>query len=265
MSKKRTRRRVLQLSGTALTAAVAGCTNTGGTSDDGEPTTNGTTQTTTQQTSKPEENETQTTSTAESVDIQPATGPIPNAPVPESPSEHTYAVMGNADVTATVYGNWKCPHTENFVSQQLPDIVTEYVEPGDLQVEFRALAYRDGEPFLGSDAPRAARAGLAVWNADPKAYWQYFATMFANQPNEDRTWATTDQLVRFAASADVKNQATVEEQISGDAYADAVDTTTTAAAAKDVYSIPRVVVDGTVTAPTVDPEKTQKQLDEATK
>lgn len=266
MPKKRTRRRVLQLTGTALTAAVGGCASvTDKFSDDAEQTTTSNTQTIATQTTEADENESQTTGTPEPVEIQPASGPIPKAPVPGSPGKHQYAVMGNADATATVYGNWKCPHTKNFVNNLLPDIVTEYVEPGKLQVKFRALAYRSDEPFLGPDAPRAARAGLAVWNADPHSYWQYFASVFANQPDEDREWATTELLTRFAASANVQNQSQVTQKIGGNAYANLVNTTTTAASDANVYSVPRVVVDGTVTAPTVDFEATKEQLDEATK
>lgn len=269
MPEKRSRRRVLALTGSALAVTLGGCAGVTGRGSDGtDRATNTTTTTSAARTSEQTETRTRTTETratetAEPIEIEPASGPLANAPASDAPKEHRYAVMGSADTTATLYGSWKCPYTEDFVSDQLPRIVTEYVEPGDLQVEFRGLAYYDDEPFLGPDAPRVTRAGLSVWNADPQSYWRYFASVFANQPDESRQWATTDLLLRFAASAGVGDRPRVKREIDGGAYDDAVRATTKAATEREITSVPRIAVDGTVTAPTVDPEATREQLEAA--
>lgn len=174
--------------------------------------------------------------------------------------------MGDDDAaeTATVYGNWKCPYTAAFVTEQFPGIVERYVEPGDLRLRFRAVAYRDGEAFLGSDAPRAARAGLAVWNRDPDAYWSYFSTVFANQPPEREAWATTEQLTTFADAAGVRNAEALAREIGSGRHAEAVAETVETVTKREIYSVPRLAVGDAVVAPTVSPREATALLDEAT-
>jgi hypothetical protein len=79
---------------------------------------------------------------------------VANAPVPDSPSSLTYGTMGGGDrPTVTYYGNWKCPYCAQFSASFLGDLVTDYVESGDINLRFRALSYINGKPFLGPDAP----------------------------------------------------------------------------------------------------------------
>lgn len=272
MSNRKTRRRVLQLSGAALVGSLAGCA--GLTDSDGEETPEPTTEApTTEPTSEP------TTSAATETEAESESGyemkrasevessglDLEQASLPGTPADHTYARMGSDDASATVtlYGNWKCPYTQEFVLTRLDEVVETYVAPGDLAFEFRAIAYRDGEPFLGPDAPRAARAGLAVWDLDPKSYWSYFGAVFANQPQERYDWATADQLVEFAKATDIGNAAKVGQRLDANAYATAVQATVESAAEVGVYTVPRLEVDGEVVAPTVDWESTVETLDAA--
>lgn len=184
--------------------------------------------------------------------------------VPTPTEETTYATMGSDDVaTATLFGNWKCPYTRDFVLEQLPEIVDEYVRPGDLRIKFRSLAYLGNEPFLGPDAPRAARAGLAIWESDPDAFWRYFMYVFENQPHERHAWAQPELLVRFAEAADVADPGGIRRAITGGEFSDPVEQTVEAAVEAGIGTVPRIEVDGEVTAPTVNPERTRAQLDEA--
>ncbi|WP_135823762.1 DsbA family protein [Halorussus ruber] len=190
---------------------------------------------------------------------------LPKSLVPSDPGRYDYARLGSADAdaTAVLYGNWKCPYTQEFVLQMLGDVVEEFVKPGDVALEFRALSYLDGEPFLGPDAPRAARAGLEVWNSSPRKYWQYFSSVFTNQPPEKYDWATPDRLSRFAKSAGVKSGA-VENALLTGAHRERVRATTKAAAEQGIATVPRVVTDAAITAPTVDFAATKRQLRRAT-
>lgn len=200
-----------------------------------------------------------------SLDIDPPDTSFASVPLPESPGDYEYATMGRsgASVTATVFGNWKCPYTRGFVVNRFDEVVDRYVRPGDLAVQFRALAFRSGEPFLGPDAPRAAAAGLGVWHEDPDAYWSYFGYVFGNQPPEREDWATTEHLLAFAGAAGVDDPDRVRRAIEGEAYDTAVRANTALASDLGVYTVPRVEVNGEVSAPTVDFEATLAQLDRA--
>lgn len=188
---------------------------------------------------------------------------VSDAPIPSEVSDLRYPTLGTADATLTLYGSWKCPYTREFVGRQLGTLVDEFVRPGDVSLRYRSVAYRDGEPFLGPDAPRAAQAGLAVWDVSPDSFWSYFAYVFENQPQERFEWATTDALVRVAERAGAKGLDRIRRATRTGAYATSVRRTVTRADELGISTVPRVAYDGSVTAPTVDPETTRRQFERA--
>lgn len=169
-----------------------------------------------------------------------------DVPLPDAPGEYTYAVIGSpeASPTVTYYGNWKCPHCARFNTGFFGELVSEYVRPGAIAIEYRNLTYIGGEPFLGPDAPAAARAGLAVWNDDPDSYWSFHEHVFANQPPERNAWATADRLVAFADAAGVSEPEVIRTAIRNAKYESALRETTTAAQNAGVTGTPTLVIDG---------------------
>ncbi|GAA0251820.1 DsbA family protein [Haladaptatus pallidirubidus] len=266
---KTSRRTILGLVGAGLSVGAAGCSafsnsssNPGETADPGG--TAGDDATTVKDDRGGSESTTDEEEGTTPEKIESPEGLYESVGVPSDPSGFTYARMGSEDapVTATVYGGWKCPHTQRFVLGFLGDIVTDYVEPGDVTLEFRAVAYRNGEGFHGPDEPRAARAGLAVWNNDPDSYWTFFEYMFQNRSGVDG-WATTETLVRIAAEAGVENLDTIESEIADGKYQQEIEKTMEKVPEIPIPAVPRVVVDGEPTAPTARPNRTIAQLDAA--
>lgn len=189
-------------------------------------------------------------------------GPVVAAPVPDDPDSRTYATMGSTDgPVVTYYGNWKCPYCAQFSSGFLADIVSEYVEPGDVAVEYRALTYVDGSPFLGPDAPRASRAGLAVWNVDPSAYWRYHELVMANQPPETQQWATTEKLMRFVSEAEVSDTETVRSEIESESYNEALEATTAAANEAGISSTPALRIGDEVVNPLQNEQRVRELIE----
>lgn len=187
-------------------------------------------------------------------------GVVATAPVPRTDTE--YALMGRADTpeTATLYGGWKCPYTRDFVRGMFRDVVRDYVDPGRLTVEFRAVRFQADEPH-GTDEPRSNRAGLAVWHTDPEQFWPYVAHVFSVQPPETEEWATTERLVAFAREAGVEDTRAVERAAEGDQYDDLWQGTMEVIEEKSIRGIPRFELGGDITAPTIDPDATRAQLD----
>jgi protein-disulfide isomerase len=267
------RRRLLGLSGVAAVSALSGCASVV------QQTDNGSTQTPTeaQTETPPSQNETttETTEAPETTEQTAADGrpktisepqfDLSTTQLPEQTPDPRYPTIGTADTTVTVYGNWKCPYTQEFVRQQFGGLVDEFVVTGDVSVEYRNVAYLDGEPNLGTDAPRAAEAGLAVWDVDQSAFWEYFSYVFANQPQERFEWATTDNLVRIANRATVEGLDQIRQSIRSRAYSQSVTMSSERASELGVSTVPRVVYGDTVTAPTVDPESTREQFERAAK
>ncbi|SIQ96730.1 Thioredoxin [Haladaptatus litoreus] len=270
---KTSRRTILGLVGTGLSVGAAGCSALSNNSSNPEQTsapsgtTGGDSETTNDvdfDDETTEEERTDEEESTEPAEIESPEGLYESASVPSDPGGFTYARMGSDDasVTATVYGGWKCPYTQRFVLGFLGKIVEKYVEPGDVLLEFRAVAYRDGEGFHGPDEPRAARAGLAVWHNDPDSYWDYFEYMFQNRSGVDG-WATTETLMRIAEEAGVENLDSIRSEIEAGKYQQEIKKTMEKVPEVPISAVPRVVVDGEPTAPTARPKRTIAQLDAA--
>jgi protein-disulfide isomerase len=195
-----------------------------------------------------------------------ADGPVASAPLPDG--ESTYARMGTGGPVVTYYGNWKCPFCAEFSTgsdrvYSLGDLVGDYVEPGDLTLEHRSVAYLGDDPFLGPDAPRAARAGLSVWNRDPETYWHYHENLMANQPPEGEQWATADRLVEFANAVEMGQPGGLRDDLDSGAYEQEVRANTDPflnAFGDERAGTPAVVVDGTPRSP-FEPEAFRNALD----
>lgn len=201
------------------------------------------------------------TTAAPEFDVKPVSGPITKASIPVSARSETYAVMGTEDApTLTLFGSWKCPYTREFVINDFGRIVEEYVDGGDVSIRFRSYAYDNGTPFLGPDAPRASWAGVSVWNHAPQEFWRYFATVFANQPPERYHWATLAQIRGFLQAADVPDESSIADDIHAGKNDERVRATTTAVNELGIDTVPRLVYDGTVVAPNLDPERTDRLL-----
>lgn len=191
-------------------------------------------------------------------------GAVATAPVPSSPDNNRYAVMGTDDASASVtyFGNWKCPYCAQFSTGFLPQLVADYVTTGDISLTFRNLTYVNESPFLGVDTPAAGRAGLAVWNTDPTSYWRYHEYVFQNQPPEGREWATAERLVEFATQAGVSEPEVIRTAIQENKYEEALRATTNAANEAGVDGTPMLVVGGQTVSP-FEKERTRSLIEDA--
>lgn len=262
------RRTLVQAIGASALAGLGGCAGLSSQFEGGPNGSNGSTDSNTEATEAVETTETtddQSGNTAPAYSATTPDGAVATASVPADPSEFTYPTMGSADapVSVTFYGSWKCPYTQEFVNQQFDELVQRYVRPGEVSVTFRSVGYKNGSPFLGPDAPRAARAGLAVWNADPKSFWRYFATVFASQPPEGVEWATVNQLAAFMSAANVGNVSKIRSGITSNARSKRVRATTEAARRRGIETVPRLVIDGEIHAPNLNWQATLDALNAA--
>ncbi|ELY50202.1 DsbA family protein [Natronolimnohabitans innermongolicus] len=109
-------------------------------------------------------------------------------------------IMGDPDAPLEIYywTDFQCPICEQFERETLPDLVSEYVESGEVRLVFVVL------PFFGADSMTAAVASKCVWEqvreSDPSTYWDWHAAVFAEQGERNSGWASTDNLLEITAS-----------------------------------------------------------------
>jgi protein-disulfide isomerase len=103
------------------------------------------------------------------------------------PQEGTVLGKPSAPVTLVEYADLQCPYCALFATDTLPTLVTRYVRPGNLKIEFRGLA------FLGPDSGTALRAVVAA--GAQNRLWNVLDLLYRNQGSENSGWVT-DDLVR---------------------------------------------------------------------
>ncbi|WP_440007373.1 DsbA family protein [Halomicrococcus sp. SG-WS-1] len=181
---------------------------------------------------------------------------VGGAPVPDDTDSLTYATMGtDADnPTATLFGNFKCPYTQEFVQENLDDVIEEYVAAGDLNLRYRAHAYeRPGHTSHGSSYyyisdsdPLVSEAALGAWNVSPDDYWAFFRDMFDEKVSGTVTY---DEMADRMRATGVDDVSEAIDRAAAGRYEDDVKATIGAADDADVDFTPTLELGGETTSP----------------
>jgi hypothetical protein len=190
-----------------------------------------------------------------------AAEPISGVNVPPNPGKYRFETMGaDGDAPkAYLFGNFKCPYTREFVRGNLHDVIREFVNPGDLKLQFLNVAYEpdnnlgrsspthgDGSYFISSSDPRIARVSLGAWEVDPGSYWGFFQDMFADQPSG---WVTYEDLRDRLYDSGVSNRDEIIARAKTDRYEDELRAAEDAAVDFGIPFTPRLALAGDMTAP----------------
>ncbi|MFC6955374.1 hypothetical protein [Halorubellus litoreus] len=185
---------------------------------------------------------------------------LANAPIPGNASELTYPVMGtdSENPTLTVYGNFVYPNTREFALGNLPEIHDAYVASGDLNVEFRCIAYDDDHRLNTVPGEvRLAQLALGVWDQnDWDEYWSFFEYCFEQQG--DFEWHTYEEAVNVLERNDVRNSAWIPALAGVGEWEDELRDTRIAATDAGLEYVPQIEFRGDLASATWD---TQKLLD----
>lgn len=130
------------------------------------------------------------------------------------PQEGSRLGQENAPVTIQLYEDFQCPACAQFIRDTFPQVVEQYVEPGEAAVVSETLA------FLGPDSVPAAHAALAAGEQD--LYWQYAHRLFENQGAENSGYVNDEFLTDIAENTEgldvdrwdeARNSEPVEQQL----------------------------------------------------
>ncbi|GAA0239806.1 hypothetical protein GCM10009000_064210 [Halobacterium noricense] len=182
---------------------------------------------------------------------------ISNAPVPDDTDALTYATMGTDkdNPTAELYGNFKCPYTQEFVrGGNLEAVLNEYVASGDLNLQFRALAYQPpgtsshgtSTYYISDSDPLISEAAMGVWDVSPGDYWQFFNYMFSDLISGNVSFSEMENRMQ---STSVSNRSTIIDRASSGKFDDEVEQNRYSAGDHDVTFTPTLVLDGETIPP----------------
>jgi len=99
----------------------------------------------------------------------------------------------NAKVTIIEFADFRCPFCEQFFSQTMPQITTNYINTGKVKFAFRDFA------VLGAASTTAAEAAECA--NDQGKFWAFHDYLYKNQPDESNTTMyNTDTLSKEAVT-----------------------------------------------------------------
>jgi protein-disulfide isomerase len=99
-----------------------------------------------------------------------------------------------APVTLQYFGDLECPYCRDFTLEALPSIISRWVRPGDLRIEYHALetATRAPELFVAQQVAALAAGKQA------KA-WEFIETFYREQGEEGSGYVTDRFLAGIAS------------------------------------------------------------------
>lgn len=144
-----------------------------------------------------------------------------------------------APVVLELYSDFQCPACRMFVTQQLPLLVRDFVQPGTLRIEARDI------DILGTGSPNESLelAAGAACAASQGRYWQFHDIVFWNQGRENRGDHDAAFIARVADAAGVDRTAWDACLSKPDVRA-AIIARTAAAAGAGLNSTPTLVING---------------------
>ena len=101
-------------------------------------------------------------------------------------------LLGSLDAPVTIieFGDYQCPNCKKWFLSTKPDIVTNYIDTGKVNLVFIDIA------FLGKDS---VPASIASYCAEEQGkYWDYHSFLYSNQMSIDNGWANSDSLKGYA-------------------------------------------------------------------
>jgi protein-disulfide isomerase len=138
--------------------------------------------------------------------------------VREPSVEHSYSQkngvqLGSPDAPVLVveYGDFQCSHCRNFYATTETQLISTFVDSGQVLYEFRPL------DFLGPESTLSAEASLCA--ADQNFFWEYHDLIFTNYSTGNTGGYSESNLIDFASLLDL-DQAAFNACLSGGEQSD---------------------------------------------
>lgn len=157
----------------------------------------------------------------------------------------TYAaVIGKdgAPVTLDVFQDFMCPVCGEFEKANSED-VAKLVDAGTVRLRIHPMNFLDESSLGAKYSTRAANAFVTVWKAEPDKALAFNKLMYTNQPQENTTGLTDDQIAQIAAQAGVSQS--VIDTFTKLEFAQFSTNATNEAYAAGVTGTPTVFINGT--------------------
>lgn len=137
----------------------------------------------------------------------------------EQPPIEAQPTIGEEDAAVQVveFGDYKCPSCKQWGDQVYPQLISDYVESGDVNFSFINVLFHGQESYI------ASLASEAVYSQNPDVYWDFHKEIFNQQPTDhNATWVTVDKMVEIASGIDGIDAEQLRTDIEDEIHADQV-------------------------------------------
>ncbi len=167
---------------------------------------------------------------------------VPTVATPSDlPSDARTLGNANAPVTLDVWVDYRCPACQEFAVQTMPELISNYVRPGNLKIVYHDLLVVDAGTG-GTESRDAADASRCA--ADQGKFWAYTDWLFANQsPTETSGWFTPERLTELANRAGL-DATTFESCFAAGRHDDEIAAESAAGTAAGAIGAPAFFIDG---------------------
>ena len=164
---------------------------------------------------------------------------------PTSLTENGAIRFGNPDASTviSVVEDFQCPACKNFEALS-GSTLQQLADAGNVAVDYRPISILDRYSNGTMYSTRSASAAICVAENDRDSWMNWHTAMFAQQPAENGTGLTDDELVEIATSAGADSPATAS-CITDGSYTDWVTTQTQSVIGEGINGTPNVRVNGT--------------------
>ncbi|TSB47680.1 DsbA family protein [Alkalicoccobacillus porphyridii] len=119
----------------------------------------------------------------------------------EAPDSEGQPLKGDpsAPVVITEFGDYKCPSCKGWDESIMPQLDSDYIQPGEVQIIYINTL------FHGEESGLAALASESVWENHPDAFWEFHSKLFQEQPqvqSHDEPWVTPEAMIDVAHAMD---------------------------------------------------------------
>jgi protein-disulfide isomerase len=186
---------------------------------------------------------------------------IDEVAAPAGADETGGILVGSADGAhrADVYLDFMCPYCGHFEEINGP-VLDSFSQSGDLAVYYHPLAFLDRYSSGTKYSSRSANAAAVVADRDPEHFTAFFAAMFANQPKENSTGLSDEQIAQIAVGVGVLQE--VADTFKDGEFAEWVAAATQQASIDGVGGTPTFKIDRSIVEQTDVPYMTEGVLDQ---
>jgi protein-disulfide isomerase len=165
-------------------------------------------------------------------------------------------VLGNPEAVVTVqsWEDFLCPACQQWATQIKPRLLEDYVNDGQVKLEFRHFP-------LTSHSPGAQMGAMATeCAADQAAFWPYHDVVFIEAANRGQSGVTLERLTAYARQMGL-NESEFLQCMNSQRHRDAVNASVSEGISLGVNSTPTILINGQPMANPFDYSELQQNVD----